>query len=140
MFVRFADKSAVLVALTTSPSTLTGDSKCVVKLLTAPLVICVSPILISPFLTAVSPMLMLPLLSSVILLLKAKVTFAPLSPLTCSTVKFLPALNSTVFLSAIFFSAALWLSVTAPPSADDFTFQDDFALLKSSFDKSTLKS
>ena len=95
MFVRFADKSAVLVALATSPSTLTGDSKCVVKLLTAPFVMLVSPILI------------LPLLSSWILLLKAKVTFAPVSPLTCSTVKFLPALNSTVFLSAIFFSVAL---------------------------------
>ena len=79
-------------------------------------------------------MLMLPLLSSVILLLKAKVTFAPLSPLTCSTVKFLPALNSTVFLSAIFFAVASWLAVTAPPSADDFTFQDDFAtLLKLTF-------
>ena len=82
----------------------------------------------------VSPILILPLLSSVILLLKAKVTFAPVSPLTCSTVKFLPALNSTVLESVIFFAVALWLAATAPPSADDFTFQDDFAtLLKLTF-------
>ena len=82
----------------------------------------------------------LPSLPNVILSFKAKVTFAPVSPLTCSTVKFLPALNSTVLVSAIFFAVASWLAVTAPPSADDFTFQDDFALLKSTFDKSTLKS
>ena len=63
-------------------------------------------------------------------LFNANSTLAPSVSLVCLTVKFLPATISTVLVSAMFFAAASWPVASAPPlavSAEDFTFQEDFA-------------
>ena len=96
------------------------------------LLITVSPVPLGSFnvISLVIALSVVTLLRSLRSFANANSTVAPALSLVCLTVKFLPAIISTVLVSAMFFAVASWPVASAPPlavSAEDLMFQEDFA-------------